>query len=483
MRKVPSLRLRIGFVLDDALALLMIFEIIALGQLALYPFSLYNVGSFAWYQAQMFRWLVPLSPILLVLLLYAWLAGLILKVGRKHSAGLDKFSRTLAEKVRSLDKPNSPQAKFILLHHPGLLLIVAMTATVLLGVFPYWPGLNPNGSIVGTDTPVYIEWTRQMLARPFPQAISYAFSGADSGFRPVPLILFYLIASLGVRPEQVVEFSPVILGPLLSLSSFIFVRTGSGDNGAAAIAALVTSFSFDVTVGIWAGYLANWLGMIIAFFFLAAFFWFERSKGKTIVIPLILLSLALLLTHPWTWALILTTAFFFALTRPRDERRLLTTSTIVLIAVGIIVDFAKNQVAGGATLAGDLGTKGPVFGISQLVMFWPNISVALNVFYDGLLGNVLLLGFSALSFVTIRFHRKMESMLACWVASASVPFALLNSFHQTRLIYDLPIPPLVAMGLLLLMSKAGGGNLRASLILLTALLFSANYALGAVVQA
>jgi len=191
----------------------------------------------------------------------------------------------------------------------------------------------------------------------------------------------------------------------------------------------------------------------------------------------------LLLTHPWTWALILTTAFFFALTRPRDERKLLTTSTIVLVAVGIIVDVAQNQVAGGASLAGDLGTNGPVFGISQLVMFWPNVSVALNVFYDGLLGNVLLLGLSALSFVTIRFRDKVEGMLACWVASASVPFALLNSFHQTRLIYDLPIPPLVAMGLLLLMSRAGGGNLRASLILLTVLLFSANYALEAVVQA
>src|SRR5438477_939886 len=346
MRKVPSLRLRIGFVLDDALALLTIFETIALGQLVLYPFSLYTSGSFAWYQAQMFRGLVPLSPILLVLLLYAWLARLVLTGARKYSAGLDRFSRAFSERVRGLDRPNSSQAKFILLHHPRLLLIIAMTAAALLGLLPYSPGLNPNGNIVGTDTPVYIEWTRQMLARPFPQAISYAFSGADSGFRPVPLILFYLIASLGVRPEQVVEFSPVILGPLLSLSSFVFVTTGSGDNGTAAIAALVASFSFDVKVGIWPGYLANWLGMIIAFFFLAAFSLFEKSKRKTIVIPLIFLSLALLLTHPWTWALILTTAFFFALTRPRFERKLLTTSTIALIAVGVIVDFAKGKIAG-----------------------------------------------------------------------------------------------------------------------------------------
>src|SRR5467141_54725 len=136
MRKVPSLRLNIRFVLDDALALLAIFETIALGQLVLHPFSLYTSGSFASYQAQMFRGLAPLSSVLLALLLYAWLARLILKVGRKHSIWLDRFSRIFSEKVRGPDGQNSSQTKFILLHHPGLVLIIAMAATMLIGLFP-----------------------------------------------------------------------------------------------------------------------------------------------------------------------------------------------------------------------------------------------------------------------------------------------------------------------------------------------------------
>src|SRR5439155_25122531 len=139
------------------------------------------------------------------------------------------------------------------------------------------------------------------------------------------------------------------------------------------------------------------------------------------------------------------------------------------IVGGIIVEFAKNQGACTTTLATDSATKAPVFGISQLLIFWPNLAGALTVFYDGLLGNALLIGLSTLCLVTIRFHYKMEAMLACWVASASVPFVLLNSFHQTRLVYDLPIPPLAAIGLLLLMSRPGGGNLTAHLILLPAL--------------
>ena len=477
------MRVNVGTVLDDALALMTIFEMIALGQLVLFPFSFYTVGSFAWYQAQILRWLVPFSPLLLVLLLYAWLAILALRAAKKHSVPVYRLVQVLSRAMSRLDTQDSSAEKFLVLRHPRLLLIIAMAVAGLLGALPYWPGLNPTGNIVGVDTPAYINWTSQMLARPFPQAISYAFSQADSGFRPLPLIIFYSIASLGISPQLTVEFSPIIFGPLLSLSLFYFVKAGSGNGGGAAISAFAGCFSFNVTVGIWAGYLANWMAMIIAYFFLGSFFLFERSKRRTVLLPLFLLSLALLLTHPWTWALILATIFVYAIVRSGDQRKLLTVSSVFLIFGGIVVDFAKNQFAGGSTLAADLGTKAPVFGFSQFLMFWPNVWTALTVFYNGLLGSAVLLGLSTLCFAAIMFRGKLAGMSSCWVACASIPFALLNAFHQTRLIYDLPIPPLAAFGTLWLMSRAGGGNLRGTLILLVILLFSANYAVGSIIQA
>ncbi|OLC62894.1 hypothetical protein AUH73_03495 [archaeon 13_1_40CM_4_53_4] len=89
------MRVRIGGVLDDALALMAIFETIAIGQLVLYPFSFYTVGSFAWYQAQAFRWLVPLSPLMLVLLLYSWVAILALSsADQQLCAGVFTNSKT-----------------------------------------------------------------------------------------------------------------------------------------------------------------------------------------------------------------------------------------------------------------------------------------------------------------------------------------------------------------------------------------------------
>src|SRR5207245_4418159 len=103
MRGGLSLRVSIGAVLDDVLALVAIFETIALGQLVLYPFSFYAVGSFAWYQAQVFRDLVPLSPLLLVVLLYSWLAILALRLSRKHSIRLNGFLQALSRVVSRSD--------------------------------------------------------------------------------------------------------------------------------------------------------------------------------------------------------------------------------------------------------------------------------------------------------------------------------------------------------------------------------------------
>ena len=477
------MRFILGSLVDDALALLLTFQAIALGQLVFYPYSIFTIGSLAWYEARILGSLAPISPLLVVLLLYSWLVVLILKYAQSHSLKIASLIQPLTEIVRRPVRPSVSREEFVLLRNPRLLLIIAMTVGGLLCCLPYLPELNPNRVAVGVDTPTYIQWTSQMLGKPLTQALMFAFGQADSGFRPLPLLLFYSIASLGFRPDLTVEFSPLILAPLLSLSTYVFVNVGTGDRGTAAIAALVSAFSFDETVGVWAGYLANWIAMILAYFFFACFLTLDSSRRKALLVPLFLLSLALLLTHPWTWALVMVATLVFAVTAPRAQRIFSSLSTVALVAVGIGVDLVKNQIAGGTTLASDLGTKGPVFGISQLLTFWPNVWGASTVLYDGLLGNALLLGLGMFPFIFTKLRKPMQGALGSWVASASIPFALLNSFHQSRLLYDMPIPPLVAIATISIMSRAGGGNLRASLILLVIMSILANYGVASIIQA
>jgi hypothetical protein len=154
----------------------------------------------------------------------------------------------------------------------------------------------------------------------------------------------------------------------------------------------------------------------------------------------------------------------------------------VLLIGGFLFDVLKNQAAGGLSLGADVATKTSIAGVPQLLIFWPSLVEALMITYDGLLGQPVYFALALLSLTTLRLRDNFQGLLVCWVATSSVPFAFLNSFHMSRIIYDLPIAILASIGLLPLLSSVGKGELRPTLLLAVAVLFSANYALRAVIQ-
>jgi hypothetical protein len=69
-------------------------------------------------------------------------------------------------------------------------------------------------------------------------------------------------------------------------------------------------------------------------------------------------------------------------------------------------------------------------------------------------------------------------LLIVWVGVASLPFLFLDSYHQGRIIYDLPIPILMSSALIFLLPAIGTRSIhRPGIILLVLILTIANYAL------
>ncbi len=460
-----------------------------LAELVLYPSSGIVGGpynSLVWYDATFYRWIAPLSILPVIAILYSWVLKWGVVKARKYSSRFEFGLKTGLRILARLSRPTEKRALASVFRHPKLLLFLALATGALVGLYPYRTDLNPGGILVGVDTPQYLSWIRAMLGRSTAQAVSYAFGGASSGSRPLPLLLFYSVAALGATPDQVVKYSPVLLGPLLAFSCYAFVRAGRGNGEAATIAAIFGSISFNTTVGIWAGYYANWLAMILGYFFLAVFLALQSVRRPIFYTATLLLSLAILLSHPWTWALFLTATIVFSATKWRSTRDLYAVKVaVLLVAVGLSVDLARTLVSGGSTLGADLGTKGNVAGIPSLLGFWPDLVNALTVLYDGLLGNFVLLTLAALGFVSVLargVRSDFDRMLASWAGSSSIPFVFFNSFHQSRIIYDLPIPVLASLGLLLLLRRCEGGAQKAVVFALV-LLLSVNYAVRSVIQA
>src|SRR6266700_552005 len=336
-------------ILTSVILLLLSFQVLVLVILALFPYlpdpGLSSLNN------NIYTFLAPLSTIFLLGLLYAWLIKLGTREARHHSRRFEKLVQFLSEPFRTLipsvkTRSLSESARsFKILSHPRLLLAISLAVSLLLAIVPYRSDLNPTGSLIGIDSPLYVTWINQMLSRPFPQALQYSFVEGLDGSRPLLLVILYTIASLGVSPTRIIEYLPMILAPLLSLSTYTFVRFGQGSQAMAGLTALFTPFSFYLTVGLWGGYYANMLALIFVFLFLTILLQFSRSPTASKYGLMLVLSVALFLTHPWTWVLITTVSLVFAVSLYKEKRRLVYVQSIIgIIATGVVLDLVKSWV-------------------------------------------------------------------------------------------------------------------------------------------
>jgi len=186
------------------------FELIVLAILAFFPY-LPDPGL-ATLNMSLYTLLAPLSTILLLGLLYAWLVRLVTREASRRSSSFNAFTRFLSEPFQKLlssvknTSLSESAYNFEILSRPKLMLTVSIVVSVLLVFVPYRPDLNPTGDLVGVDSPTYVGWLGQMLALPLPGALRYSFVGGLDGSRPLLLVLLYLVGSAGVSPSQLIEF-------------------------------------------------------------------------------------------------------------------------------------------------------------------------------------------------------------------------------------------------------------------------------------
>ena len=460
---------------------LVAFEISVLVVLVFFPYlpdpGLSNLNT------GVYLFLAPLSTVFLLGLLYAWLVKLGTREAVRRLVSFKSFLqflsapfRNLISSVRSVSLSDTARG-FKILSHPKLMLAISLFISSLLAFVPYRPDLNPSGTLVGIDSPTYVSWINQMLQRPLPQALQYSFVEGLDGSRPLLLIPLYLVASTGISPSLIIEYLPMLLAPLLSLSTYIFVRFGQGSARLAGLTALFTSTSFYITAGMWGGYYANMLGMIEAYLFLTFLLLFSKSPSTGRYGAMFALSIALFLTHPWTWILIATASLVFAISVWRETGHVIHLRSIIgIITGGIVLDLLKSSVFATRTVAADLATKVPTVG--QVASFWTNLVDALLYTHGGLFGNWLVLGLGLISVFALRFGDRFERLLILWIGTASLPFLLLDSYHQARIVYDLPIPVLGSVAVLFSLPQIGTRNIRwPGFLIVLLLVLSATYAL------
>jgi len=179
----------------------------------------------------------------------------------------------------------------------AIIIVSSFVAALFTGYYNYAVAGVNNPGFPGVDAPHYTKWLKETLNKNPVDALVYALG--NDWF--LYLVLQYLCFSVsGLSPEGFVTYSmPVLLTFLLMLSTFFLVRAG-GSLLHASTAMLVTVFSFQVTVGVYAGFFANWFALTFVYIFYGLLM--RVLKGKNCSPFLLVLSgissVAVLYTHP-----------------------------------------------------------------------------------------------------------------------------------------------------------------------------------------
>ncbi len=403
----------------------------------LWPTPLYSDPSwhFAYIEAQLFYALSPLSPLLMLLVLASWII-------KPLAASLSKsFKITSLAKLR----PDSPSPTLIL--PSKLLLAIAIALAISMTLYPYHPNLNPQGLRVSVDAYFYDQWLSEMLSRNPIEALRYAFMDVQGGSRPLHLILLYAVALTTHLPSYVIaNFQFTFISILFVASTYLLAREALKDGRNAALAALIAAVSFNMTIGIYAGFASHWLALSIMYIALATYIRRKDSLKNAYITAA--LGAALIYLYAWSWtgfiAILLTYEGLNTIKQRRLSKEALKKLSLI-IGIGLAANLAKTYLLSSinSVQAGAQVTQASC-NLIQPINLYKNLVEATFFYLMGCYTNTPLLLAAFIGALALNLNDAGHRMLMSIVIPVSI-IAIFSSYGlYAHLLLNLPIPILAA---------------------------------------
>jgi hypothetical protein len=345
-------------------------------------------------------------------------------------------------------KPTSTEAvspdRSALTNRVWLVLGLTLLLSAVVVVYPYLPSINPGQINPGVDIGPYLEEYQRVVGDP-----SSIFT-ASGGDRPIYyLLLFTFQRATSLDPLMAIQYLPVILNPLLCLSAFILTREFTQDSSAAIYAAFFTASGFTLSVGMYAYFLADMLMLSIIFLSLAALVKALRDGSRLYLGAAIVLGSFTVFTHPWTFDQYMAavggaTILSYILISREESSYWLNWVIIYCLAVAgadvLKLLLFRGSVEGIAALSLLLGN------LTTIATFWLDLLNSSRFYVGGYLTNMPLLTLAALGI--IRANKRTISNLILWVllALTSALYLIGGIVVKSRLLYNIPVGLLAALG-------------------------------------
>jgi hypothetical protein len=340
-----------------------------------------------------------------------------------------------------------------------------MLLSAIIGFIPHQPQINFENQQIGVDTDYYAKWINALThSSDLRDFIHQAFVVQSFGDKPLTLIFLFTIAKiLNVGDFHfIAEHIPLVLGPLLVLAVFFLTRELTLNDKQALLASFLTSISFQVTVGIYAGFYANWFALIIGYLsFMLLVRSLRYSNNKLTVTVFLLLLIATLFTHVHTWSVIVVvmSVFLIIMIKLKYYYKKRIALLFIVLSCSVVLDIVKTSITGSMTgIEKDIEfAKATATGIEQFAVRWNNLTRSVYSFLGGQFSNFII--FSLGLYWLFRSNtRNISSIFVIIFLSIGLIAFLIGDYRvQARIFYDIPFQIPAAIALSLLWSCVRGG--------------------------
>jgi len=384
------------------------------------------------------------SPVLIILLIGCLPVMLFIK---GFMGGILKIKNNQNGSLPPNDTCIKPKSKIIYL-------LLFMLLSVVLALIPHQPSINRDNQQIGVDTDYYIAWTNRLIhSHDYLEFLQQAFIIQNLGDRPLTLIFLFTLAKIvNVSLFYLTEHLPVILGPALVLAVYFLTRELTSNETASLFASFLTATSFQVSIGIYAGFYANWFALIIGYVsFVFLFKFLKMPDNKLNLLVFSTLIVLLLFSHVYTWSLLVIVmgVFLAIMLKLNYYRRQSIVLLLLVVLASVIIDVARTTITSSASgIEKDIEiAKVTGVGPEQFSLRWSNLLRTIYSYVGGQFSNFIIFTLGLYWLIRSCIREPVTIFLITYLSVGLFPFLLGDYIIQTRVFYDIPfqIPAGIAL--------------------------------------
>jgi hypothetical protein len=360
-------------------------------------------------------------------------------------------------------------------------LLLAMILSVILVLIPQHPLINKDNQDIGIDTSFYVTWIRELTrSKNVSDLVYQAFVvQGHSGDRPLSLIFLFLVYQVAGDNylSEVIEHFPVILGPGIVLALYLLALELTRNERIGLIAAFFGALSFHTLIGIYAGFYANWLGLIVGYVSIAFLFRYLRSGRLSDIVVFSALLIGVLFIHVYTWTVLALVSGTFLVAmlvvviwnkhKKRKNKNNDNNSNnhftkrriiwlLLAILVSAVVDISRVMLTGSSGgVEQDIQLAQTNLGIEQFGKLWFLLNVTMHDSLGGVFSNFIILILALFWVLKSNMREPGTVFLMIFLSAGLVPLCIGSWTVQVRVLYDIPFEIPAAIALYYISTRSG----------------------------